>query len=132
MVGYLNAPSPVTPDGWFMTGDAVEVDGEFFRILGRASDLINVGGRKVYPGEVESVVQEVENVGEVAVFGEQHPFTGQIVVARVTLRTPEDPLVLERRVRAHCRERLEDFKVPSRVLVSTEALHTERDKTTRR
>ena len=46
MLGYLNAPSPFTADGWFMTGDAVEQDGEYFRILGRASDLINVGGRR--------------------------------------------------------------------------------------
>lgn len=132
MMGYLNAPSPFTPDGWFMTGDAVEVDGEYVRILGRASDLINVGGRKVYPGEVESIVQEVENVAEVAVYGERHPFTGQIVVAKVTLRVPEDPLAVERRVRAHCRGRLEPYKVPARVLVSGDALHTERHKMTRR
>ena len=58
MLGYLNAPSPFTPDGWFKTGDAVEMDGDYIRILGRASDLINVGGQKVYPAEVESVIQE--------------------------------------------------------------------------
>jgi len=39
MLGYLNAPSPFTPDGWFKTGDAVEVDGEYIRILGRKSHL---------------------------------------------------------------------------------------------
>src|SRR5690606_3810396 len=44
MLGYLNAPSPFTEDGWFKTGDAVEVDGEYIRILGRKSELINVGG----------------------------------------------------------------------------------------
>src|SRR5690606_14521139 len=47
MLGYLNAPSPFTPDGWFRTGDAVEVDGEWLRILGRKSEMINVGGEKV-------------------------------------------------------------------------------------
>jgi acyl-CoA synthetase (AMP-forming)/AMP-acid ligase II len=51
MLGYLNAPSPFTDDGWFKTGDLVEVDGECFRILGRKSDLINVGGEKVYPAK---------------------------------------------------------------------------------
>jgi len=132
MLGYLNAPSPFTPDGWFMTGDAVEVDGEYLRILGRASDLINVGGRKVYPGEVESVVQEVENVAEVAVFGERHPFTGQIVVARITLRHPEDERAVERRVRDQCRARLEAYKVPAKVLITAEPLHSVRQKTTRR
>jgi acyl-coenzyme A synthetase/AMP-(fatty) acid ligase len=132
MLGYLNAPSPFTPDGWFITGDAVEVEGEYLRILGRASDLINVGGRKVYPAEVETVIQEMDNVTEVAVFGERHPFTGQIVVAKVKLRTPEDPVALERRIRSHCRSRIEAYKVPARVLVSDDALHTERLKTTRR
>lgn len=132
MLGYLNAPSPFTPDGWFLTGDAVEVDGEYLRILGRASDLINVGGRKVYPGEVESVVHEADNVAEVAVFGERHPFTGQIVVARVRLRTPEDARAAERRIRSHCRDRLEDYKVPAKVLIATEPLHSDRHKTTRR
>ena len=47
MLGYLNAPSPFTEDGWFITGDAVEVDGEYIKILGRKSELINVGGEKV-------------------------------------------------------------------------------------
>jgi long-chain acyl-CoA synthetase len=46
MLGYLNAPSPFTEDGWFDTGDKVEVDGDYFRILGRDSEIINFGGQK--------------------------------------------------------------------------------------
>ena len=46
MLGYLNAPSPFTPDGWLQTGDVVEVDGEYIKILGRNSEIINVGGRR--------------------------------------------------------------------------------------
>jgi acyl-CoA synthetase (AMP-forming)/AMP-acid ligase II len=132
MLGYLNAPSPFTADGWFMTGDAVEQDGEYFRILGRASDLINVGGRKVYPAEVEAVVAEVENVKDVSVSGEAHPFTGQVVVARVTLERPEDPKAVELRVRAHCRAKLAPYMVPAKVVVAEGALTTERDKKVRR
>jgi long-chain acyl-CoA synthetase len=132
MLGYLNAASPFTDDGWFMTGDAVEVEGEWLRILGRDSDLINVAGRKVYPAEVESVVHEVENVAEAAVRGEAHPFTGQIVVARVRPASPEDPRALERRVREHCRARLAPYKVPVKIEVTEAPLHTERHKTTRR
>ena len=56
MLGYLNAPPPFSEDGWFNTGDAVEVDGEYIRILGRKSEIINVGGEKVYPVEVEHVL----------------------------------------------------------------------------
>lgn len=132
ILGYLNAPSPFTADGWFITGDAVEVDGEYLRILGRVSDLINVGGRKVYPAEVEGVILELDEIAEAAVLGEAHPFTGQVVVARVVPRGPTEPRALEQRVRAHCRARLESYKVPVKVLVSTGSLHSERQKTTRR
>ena len=69
MLGYLNAPSPFTDDGWFMTGDAVEQDGEYLRIRGRQSEIINVGGEKVHPAEVESAIQGIENVLEVTVYG---------------------------------------------------------------
>ena len=55
MLGYLNAPSPFTNDGWLKTGDVVEQDGEYIRILRRDSEIINVGGEKVYPAEVERV-----------------------------------------------------------------------------
>jgi len=54
MLGYLNAPDLFDAEGWLNTQDAVEVDGDYIRILGRASDLINVGGQKVYPAEVEN------------------------------------------------------------------------------
>ena len=131
MLGYLNAPSPFTPDGWFMTGDAVEVHGEQLRILGRASDLINVGGRKVFPAEVEAVILEVENVAEAAVSGESHPLMGQIVVARVALVRPEGPADVEARVRRRCRERLAPHQVPVRVDVSVESLHDDRQKVRR-
>ncbi len=85
MLGYLNAPSPFTHDGWFKTGDKVLQKGEYFRILGRKSEMINVGGEKVYPQEVENVIQQIENVAEVTVFGEKNPITGNIVCAKVSL-----------------------------------------------
>ena len=58
MLGYLNAPSPFDEEGWMNTQDLVEVDGEYIRILGRKSEIINVGGEKVYPQEVEDVILE--------------------------------------------------------------------------
>jgi acyl-CoA synthetase (AMP-forming)/AMP-acid ligase II len=132
MLGYLNAESPFTDDGWFMTGDAVEQKGDSFRILGRASDMINVGGRKVHPAEVESVIAEVENVTEVSVYGEPSPFTGKVVVARVTIAREEDPRALEQRVRDYCRARLAPYMVPARVLIARDPLVTERAKKLRR
>jgi acyl-CoA synthetase (AMP-forming)/AMP-acid ligase II len=115
MLGYLNAPSPFDAEGWMNTQDVVEVDGEYLRILGRQTDIINVGGQKVYPAEVESVLLQMPNVRDAAVYGERNPITGQIVVARVNLLEPEPPAALRRRLRGFCRTRLASFKVPVRI-----------------
>ena len=115
MLGYLNAPSPFDADGWLDTQDMVEVDGEWLRILGRRTEIINVGGQKVYPAEVESALMQMPNVRDAAVFGESHPITGQIVVARIGLQEPESAAALRRRVRAFCRGRLDEFKIPVRI-----------------
>jgi len=131
MLGYLNAPSPFTEDGWFNTSDAVEVDGEYIRILGRRSEIINVGGEKVYPAEVESVIQVLDNVAAVTVHGERNPITGQIVCARVTPLRPEDPRALTARVKEACRERLQPFKVPVKVKLVEDRQYSDRFKKTR-
>ncbi len=128
MLGYLNAPSPFSEDGWFITGDEVEVNGEYMRILGRRSELINVGGEKVYPAEVESVVQEIENVAEVTVYGEKNSITGNIVCAQVRLREVEDPKAAVLRIKKVCRARLPAFKVPVKILLVDEDMHSERFK----
>jgi acyl-CoA synthetase (AMP-forming)/AMP-acid ligase II len=135
MLGYLNAPSPFTEDGWFNTGDAVEVEGEYLRILGRKSEIINVGGEKVYPAEVESVIQELDAVGEVTVYGERNPITGKIVCADIT---PAAPLEEAQRkdfvalVKKHCRQKLQSYKVPLKVNIVDEGQHTARFKKARR
>ena len=69
MLGYLNAPSPFDAEGFFDTGDLVETDGEWVRFLGRKSDVINVGGNKVHPAEVESVLLQMDNVADAVVGG---------------------------------------------------------------
>jgi acyl-coenzyme A synthetase/AMP-(fatty) acid ligase len=115
MLGYLNAPSPFDEEGWFNTNDMVEVDGEYIRILGRKSEIINVGGQKVYPAEVESVLLQMDNVADAVVVGEPHPLTGNIVTARVNLMQPEPAQAFRQRMRAFCRDRLAPFKVPVKV-----------------
>jgi acyl-coenzyme A synthetase/AMP-(fatty) acid ligase len=115
MLGYLNAPDRFDADGWFCTEDAVEVDGDYLRILGRTSDLINVGGRKVYPAEIEAVLLDMPGLRDVAVFGRPNPLTGQIVAARVNLIDPEPLDDFKRRMRQFCRERLPSYKVPVHV-----------------
>jgi len=120
MLGYLNAPDRFDADGWFCTEDAVEVDGDYLRILGRTSDLINVGGRKVYPAEIEAVLMDLANVRDAAVFGRPNPLTGQIVATRINLSAPEPLDDFKRRMRLFCKDRLPSYKVPVHVEITEE------------
>lgn len=131
MVGYLNAPSPFDEDGWFNTQDRVEVDGDYVKILGRTTDLINIGGQKVYPSEIEEVIIGLANVEDVAVFAEQNALVGQIVVAALVLGEPEDPASLRKRVRKACSDVLAPYKVPSKVVVASGNLYSVRQKKVR-
>ncbi len=128
MLGYLNAPSPFTEDGWFRTGDAVEVDGDYIRVLGRRSERINVGGEKVYPAEVENTLQAMDGVRDVAVTGERNAITGQVVTARVRLDTAETVAEFRTRMRAFCESRLARFKIPQKVVLVADELRSDRFK----
>lgn len=128
MLGYLNAASPFTADGWFKTGDMVEVDGEYMRILGRKSEIINVGGEKVYPAEVESVVSEMPEIEDVVVTGEPNPIMGNVVKATVRLKDGVAADGFRQKLQVFCKGKLAPFKIPQRVVVQTEQLHSERFK----
>jgi long-chain acyl-CoA synthetase len=128
MLGYLNAESPFTEDGWFKTGDAVEVDGDYLRILGRKSEMINVGGEKVFPAEVESVLLEMPGVADVSVAGVPNPITGSMVKAAVKLSTDESSSEFSRRMRQFCKDRLPSYKIPQKVVLMNDDLHSERFK----
>jgi len=132
MLGYLNAPSPFDRDGWYNTQDAVEVDGEYIRILGRTSEIINVGGVKVYPAEIENVLQQMDNIREVTVWGKPNSVSGQVVAASVNLFESEGQSALERRIRAFCQEKLAPYKIPMFVEILDDDLHSERFKKIRR
>jgi acyl-coenzyme A synthetase/AMP-(fatty) acid ligase len=126
MLGYLNAASPFTDDGYFITGDRVEMNGEYMRFLGRESELINVGGQKVFPAEVEAVLLDSELVEEAVVYGQKHPITGKIVCADVQLRGTQDESEARRQIRRFCSERLEPFKVPVKIQFVQGGLHSDR------
>ena len=132
MLGYLNAESPITDDGYFMTGDRVEVKDDFFRLLGRDSELINVGGQKVFPAEVEGVLLDDPDVLDAVVYGESHPITGRIVCADVKVAGPVDDREYRMRLKRFCSERLDGFKVPVKIRFVTHDLHGDRLKRQRR
>lgn len=132
MLGYLNAPSPFTEDGWFHTGDSVIVDGEYMKILGRKSEIINIGGLKVYPVQVESVLQTMDGVDDVAVNGEENALTGQMVKARVKLSTDETASEFKHRMKIFCKGKLEKFQIPQKVVLVDENMFGDRFKKMRR
>jgi acyl-coenzyme A synthetase/AMP-(fatty) acid ligase len=122
---------PVDAEGFFDTGDLVETDGDWVRFLGRESDIINVGGSKVYPAEVESVLLQMPNVADAVVSGEPHALTGRIVTAKVRLLREEPVGEFKIRMRRFVSERLPPYKMPARVQVTTEPLHSARFKRAR-
>ena len=120
MVGYLNAPSPFDADGWMCTGDQVEIKDEYIRFLGRKSEIINVGGQKVFPIEVETILLQDPNVREATVYGVNHPLMGQVAHARISLHEAEAGEALTDRLRQLCLGQLARFKVPMRFVVVEE------------
>lgn len=128
MLGYLNAPSPFTEDGYFKTGDAVLKEGNMVQVLGRTSDLINVGGEKVYPAEIESVLRELEGVVEVHVGKQENPIVGHMVTATFRLQAPEAPEAFRTRLYTFCRDRLPPARIPRQIRLTTEHLHSARYK----
>lgn len=131
MLGYLNAPSPFTNDGWLITGDEVLQKGDYIKILGRKSEIINIGGEKVYPQEIENVIQEIDNIAEVTVYGEKNPIIGNIVCAKIRLLYSADEKEIISQVKKHCRNKLQKFKVPVKIDMIDEQLHTGRYKKVR-
>lgn len=133
MIGYLNAPSPYTEDGWFMTMDMVEQDGEYYKILGRKSEIINISGEKVYPAEVESFFMGMDGVEDVAVKGESNPLIGSMVVAKFKINTGESLAEFKKRMNAYAKGKIADFKIPQKVrLVTDDEIHSIRLKKDRK
>ena len=131
VLGYLNASmDSFTSDGWFKTGDLVEVDGEYIKIIGRAKEVINVGGQKVLPAEIESIILEMEEISDCMVYGEQNAITGQTVVCDVVLNKNIENI--KKRVRVFCKDRLDAYKIPTKVNVVDKTNFSDRFKKIRK
>jgi acyl-CoA synthetase (AMP-forming)/AMP-acid ligase II len=118
MLGYLNANAPTMNDGWFPTGDLVEEKDGYIRIVGRAADIINVGGRKINPAAVESVLMDMDEIAAAKVWGEPNVLLGQIVAAEVCLSDAGDAEGFQSRMTEFCRGRLADYMLPRRVVIA--------------
>ena len=128
ILGYLNADeSSLEADGWYRTGDLVEeAEAGYLRIIGRRSQLINVGGQKVHPAEVEQVLSEIEGVDACAVFGQAAPVTGSMVACEIVTASSQDLRAWKRLIRSHCRGRLANWKIPVAIELRAELSMTDR------
>ncbi len=133
MSGYENDPEAnrlAFLDGWFRTGDIGYLDEEGYLFLaGRIKDIINRGGLKVSPAEIDAVLLGHPDVREAAAFGVPHPALGEDVAAAVVLR--EQATTTVRQLRDFALDRLAHYKVPTTIVPVAELTRDPRGKVNR-
>jgi acyl-CoA synthetase (AMP-forming)/AMP-acid ligase II len=120
MTGYARNPKAnaeaFTDDGWFRTGDQGTFDAEgYLTLTGRLKEIINRGGEKIAPKEVDEILAGHPAVAQAVAFAVSHPKLGQDIAAAVVLR--EGRAADERALRDFAAERLAAFKVPRKILI---------------
>ena len=115
MIGYLNAPSPFDTDGWYDTKDVVEEKDGMYKVVGRTSEVINVGGLKFMASEVERVALLFEDVSLVKAYGKDNPITGQHAEIIVQPKNLDefDKVTFKK----HLAEHLQSHMVPRKIMV---------------
>ena len=118
MLGYLNAADPFDKDGWYCTNDIVdELDGEYIRITGRNTEVINIGGQKFLPLEIERVCMEISSIKQAKAIGRPNPITGQHVELYLELDDNEQKDKIIAMVKDMLKKKLPRHMVPSRVAI---------------
>ena len=103
----------ILQEGWFKTGDLGRIDKDgFLTIVGREKDVINFVGMKVFPYEVESVINQFTGVKESCVYGENHSRYGQLPMVKVVLKEGADTSRILEDLRKYCYRKLAQYKVP--------------------
>jgi len=124
MLGYLNAGSPFDDEGWYCTNDIVASDEEgYLTITGRDSDVINIGGLKFMPSEVERECLTIKNVKFAKAVGVNNPITGQYLQLDIepeNMDIDQDGLVRE--IRNTLSARLPKYMLPSKIQLLTQTL----------
>jgi len=132
IAGYENNPEANATsffDGWFRTGDQGVLDEHgYLTLVGRLKELINRGGEKISPREIDEVLLTHPAVAEAVSFGVPHATWGEEVAAAVVLREP----ATEADLHAFCKERLADYKRPKQIHITEAIPRTATGKTQRR
>jgi acyl-CoA synthetase (AMP-forming)/AMP-acid ligase II len=130
--GYENNPEANAKsftNGWFRTGDQGMIDGEgYLHLTARIKELINRGGEKIAPLEIDEVMMTHPCVAEAVAFGMPHPTWGEEVAIAVVLKEPQTEAMLME----HCKKHLADFKVPKKILIVDKIPRTATGKIQRR
>jgi acyl-coenzyme A synthetase/AMP-(fatty) acid ligase len=119
-------------EGWFPTGDLVEIHGDRVLFRGRNSDVINVGGRKVMPADVEAVLRSIPGVVEVRVYARRSSLAGQLVAADLVLAEGVDTAQVTASAERVAREKLAAHQVPRSINIVAEITRSEVFKILRR
>ncbi|KLE09502.1 ANL family adenylate-forming protein [Aliarcobacter butzleri] len=132
ILGYLNSSmDSFTKDGWFKTGDLVEtLDDGYIKIIGRNKEVINVGGQKVLPSEVESIILSMKEIEDCMVYGEKNIIIGETVVCDVVCKNEISNIKIL--IRQFCKDKLDNYKVPTKVNIVDKTNFTDRFKKIRR
>jgi len=117
MLGYLNAKNPFDEDGWYNTKDIVEVRNGYYRITGRTSEVINVGGLKFMASEVERVALQFEDVELAKAEGKSNPITGEHV--ELTVQSTLDNDIDKDNFKAYLSSQLPNHMLPKRIKFSS-------------
>lgn len=132
MRGYEDAADPRDETGLFATGDLVEVIGDRVEFRGRRTEVVNVGGQKVHPREIEEVLLDDPRVRTARVWGARSSVAGQLVRAEVVAVDGTDEAGLRRELLARCQHRLAPYKVPRLLKVVDSLEHNDAGKLVRR
>ena len=98
---------------WYKTGDIVQkIDEDHFKFVSRKSEMINIGGYKVNPHEVETEIKKIENVLDALVFGRKNKITGNILAAKISLKENVDTKEMEQKIVNQLRNKLQEWKIP--------------------
>jgi acyl-CoA synthetase (AMP-forming)/AMP-acid ligase II len=124
VLGYEDNPEANAAsftNGWFRTGDQGFLDARgYLTLTGRIKELINRGGEKIGPREIDEVLLKHPAVAEACAFGVPHKTWGEEVAAALVLKEPED----ESAILAFCQERLAPFKCPKKLYIVKAIPHT--------
>ncbi|MBK7433245.1 MAG: acyl--CoA ligase [Chitinophagaceae bacterium] len=116
---YLNPPASresVMKNGYFMTADlaSIAADG-LVKIEGRSKSVINISGIKVFPEEIEAILEQIPGIKQAYIYSSPHPLLGQVIEGEIVLQ--EEAVVDVESVLTYCRKRLSAFKAPQRLKI---------------